>query len=280
MIKKKIIFLCLLLSINTMCIGTEQNKKKSKRYTDMYNKTVDFYNSFFIPNSILAGNIENTKKSFTSIALASLNKKELRILRNMFYAKYGKIFSSKDLSDYYENFFDWYEPEYQNVDEKFDMVEIENIKKIELFEKGYSISKNILKDDYIGTWIDFNSDDYTGTLQRYIIRSDNTITYYCSDGKDNFESFYGYEGTYTIENGFLIIQIKKILYHDFSYLYSQYSDINGYSFSDIEDMYFTPSKPIELRFPLSDSEFDKHGENCFKIGFEEYYFNYFPNSYK
>lgn len=280
MMKKIIIFLSMILSINTICFGIEQTKKKSKHYTDMYNKTSDFYNSFFIPKSILAGNIENTKKSFTSISLALLNKQELRILRNMFYAKYGKIFSSKDLSDYFENFFDWYEPEYQNVEDKLDKIEIENIKKIELFEKGYSIPENILKDDYIGTWIDFNSYDYTGTLQRYIIRNDNTITYYCSDGRDNFESFYGYDGIYTIENGFLIIQIKKILYHDFSYIYSQYSAINGYSFSDIEDMYFTPSKPIELRFPISDFKVDKHGEKYFMIGFEEYYFNYFPNANK
>lgn len=65
--------------------------------------------------------------------LLYLSKEELRILRNTVYAKYGYKFQSKDLSEHF-NRFTWYEPQYDNVDEKiteYDMKIIEIIRKVE-----------------------------------------------------------------------------------------------------------------------------------------------------
>jgi len=89
--------------------------------------------------------------------LLYLSKEELRILRNTIYAKYGYVFQSKDLSEHFNRFI-WYEPQYNNVDEKlteYDMNIVEIIRKVEngqiktniqgILELFYTKSKNIDK---------------------------------------------------------------------------------------------------------------------------------------
>ena len=46
--------------------------------------------------------------------LSSLTKKQLRIQRNLIFARYGYKFKSKDLSEYFSKF-DWYNPLYNDV---------------------------------------------------------------------------------------------------------------------------------------------------------------------
>jgi hypothetical protein len=62
-----------------------------------------------------------------------LAKEELRILRNTFFAKYGYIFQSKELSEHF-NRFAWYKPQYNNVDGRLsdnDRKIIEMIREVE-----------------------------------------------------------------------------------------------------------------------------------------------------
>lgn len=65
--------------------------------------------------------------------LKKLNKSELRIKRNEFFARHGYTFKSSDLSEYFSKF-DWYKPEYDDVNERltaFDIYNITLIKQIE-----------------------------------------------------------------------------------------------------------------------------------------------------
>jgi hypothetical protein len=66
--------------------------------------------------------------------LVDFDKKELRLMRNEVFARYGYKFKSKDLYDhfYYNG---WYEPKRENVDQFLSNLEKENIKLIEGLEK-------------------------------------------------------------------------------------------------------------------------------------------------
>ena len=139
--------------------GEEYNKNKiaklSKQrelvYNELYNslnneinKIIDNqYNILLIDNkNIITNEIENTIIYNGDISLfdkinefnfLNLKNEELRILRNTIYAKYGYIFQSNDLSEHFNRFI-WYNPQYNNVDEKlteYDWFIIEIIRKIE-----------------------------------------------------------------------------------------------------------------------------------------------------
>jgi len=69
------------------------------------------------------------------------NKMELRLMRNEYYARYGYIFKSQDLREYFEGQ-KWYQPLYENVDDKLTEKDKKNIMLILEFE-------NHVEKDYI-----------------------------------------------------------------------------------------------------------------------------------
>lgn len=58
---------------------------------------------------------------------------ELRIMRNEIFARYGYIFESEDLAEYFDTKI-WYNPKYPNVDDKLTEVDKANIKRFLKFE--------------------------------------------------------------------------------------------------------------------------------------------------
>jgi len=66
-------------------------------------------------------------------ALKGKSASELRIMRNEIFAKYGYIFNSQDLSEYFKSKF-WYKPTKSNVDDKLTDIDKSNIKQILKFE--------------------------------------------------------------------------------------------------------------------------------------------------
>lgn len=91
-----------------------------------------------VSENIKSGNLELIDVVLKDTDLASLSKSELRILRNMIYAKHGYKFKSQDLFDFFSKF-EWYKPRYSNVDAMLSVVDLENIKLIQRYE-------NIVKD--------------------------------------------------------------------------------------------------------------------------------------
>ena len=53
---------------------------------------------------------EECKRRLREYYLPSLNKSQLRILRNTIYAYYGYLFASKDLRVFFNNRMKWYKP--------------------------------------------------------------------------------------------------------------------------------------------------------------------------
>jgi len=62
---------------------------------------------------------------------------ELRIIRNEIFARYGYIFESKDLNNYFLEF-EWYEPRFDNVTAFLNEIERKNINIIKDLEKSAS----------------------------------------------------------------------------------------------------------------------------------------------
>ena len=74
-----------------------------------------------------------TKKELKK--LEKLNKVELRILRNYYFARHGKIFKSEDLTEYFNNNLPNYDPKSKDVTEKLTEVEKFLVKYILELEK-------------------------------------------------------------------------------------------------------------------------------------------------
>jgi hypothetical protein len=82
-------------------------------------------------------------------SLFEMDRNELRVLRNAFYAKYGYKFSSKDLQEYF-NQFAWYNGTKENVDSELSDAEKRYIDIIRRIESNYPQSLN---KDIVGFWI-------------------------------------------------------------------------------------------------------------------------------
>ncbi len=68
-------------------------------------------------------------------ALNELSKENLRIYRNLIFAKYGYKFKSKDLQDYFLKF-TWYKPKYDNADQFVNENDKEILSIIQRYEKS------------------------------------------------------------------------------------------------------------------------------------------------
>ncbi len=74
-----------------------------------------------------------SEKLLTPEELKEYTKKELNLMKNEIYARYGYRFKSRPLSDYF-NKQKWYRPQKNNVDRYFSHFELENIKLIKQIE--------------------------------------------------------------------------------------------------------------------------------------------------
>jgi len=87
----------------------------------------------------------------------TLNKNELRLLRNTIYAENGFIFNSSDLQKHFSKF-SWYKGTKKNVDAILLGDEKRDIETIKAIEDNYpDLPNNPLMRDLIGTWVYFNN---------------------------------------------------------------------------------------------------------------------------
>lgn len=86
-------------------------------------------------NSGLSGRFpEASLRQLTSDDLKFLSKYDLKIMRNEIYARYGYIFQTDDMKNYF-NAQNWYSPRYNDVNSCLTKTEKTNIDLIKYFEK-------------------------------------------------------------------------------------------------------------------------------------------------
>ena len=73
------------------------------------------------------------QQTIPDFVLAGKSARELRLMRNEIFARYGYIFNSPDLADYFKSQ-RWYEPTYSNVDDQLTDIDKSNIERILTFE--------------------------------------------------------------------------------------------------------------------------------------------------
>ncbi len=74
-----------------------------------------------------------SERDLTYDDIAGLSKQELRIMRNEIYARYGYIFKSKDLREYFSDQ-PWYSPISRDVSNKLTEIEVRNVEFIKKHE--------------------------------------------------------------------------------------------------------------------------------------------------
>jgi hypothetical protein len=89
----------------------------------------------------LAQKITPEQVILTQHYLWGMNLEELRILRNEYFAKYGMIFKSKDLTDYFSKYY-WYKPQFQSIDNFLTEIDKKNIQLISQYEEKLKGSFN------------------------------------------------------------------------------------------------------------------------------------------
>lgn len=79
---------------------------------------------------------EASARLLTEAELAGRSKKDLRLMRNEIYARYGYIFKVGGDMDLHFTEQDWYRPVYREVEQWFTKIEKHNIRSIQKAEKG------------------------------------------------------------------------------------------------------------------------------------------------
>ena len=133
---KKILFVITIILL-TMSLFSEDMSKK-------YDNAVSVIDETLRAKRIVFGNIQYLDAPLSDLSLALLTKQELWVLRTTIFARYGYIFNSNILTDVFSEY-DWYEPEYKNVDAfltETDKINIEHIKKYENIERDEYLTKN------------------------------------------------------------------------------------------------------------------------------------------
>jgi len=192
--------------------------------------------------------------------LAVLTPAELRILRNTVFASKGMIFQSDDLTAHFSRF-DWYRPENRNVDDRLSNSEREIISRIQAFE-NLRADRNVSKSDLVGIW--HGLEPVAAAFRNIIeIRDDNTIEFGYNEMHPKVAIVS--KGTYSIENGFLVVFITEQTLYFGGYFHSGYASlIGGMNGARLGTLIF--DEPVGMVFPIVNAGVVGHHDNVRQIG--------------
>lgn len=211
------------------------------------------------------GDISAIEKPYLNdLQLGALSKTELKLFRNMFYAKKGYQFSDEELEKYFRQF-DWYKPITKNV--AFTDLEQAAINKIKIFE-----SESTVKYDYQNrdiTWEEwYGGADQRGSLLK--LNRDKTFIYKPAETLNRLKYLYG---KWSISNNKIVLSVEseKVLFGGYIAEHPNTPYIDKATVGVI-----TFEKPIKITLPLNESEVYKQynfnwGEKWIKIGSADYY---------
>jgi len=219
-----------------------------------YNSSKNTFSDIFVNNSlkILLGDVDLLNSKLDIFSLAQMDNKNIKFIRNMIYAKYGYIFTSQELSEYF-NRFNWYEPKYSDVDSFLTNIDKYNIQLLQMFETRNEKLPNIIWDNPVGVWNDDPPVIRDAWADRFIILPHNIMEYHESQMLD-FKMFLGMTGSYIIKGNVLIYSVTKVYYVYFipdvfsiqqnSHLWMSTNGVNK----------IILEKPIIFKFPISNIE--------------------------
>jgi hypothetical protein len=176
--------------------------------------------------------------------LAVLSKEKLRLLRNAIYARRGLIFKSGDLTMLFSRF-DWYKPQYANVDDLLTERDKKYIKSIQAYENMVP-NREITAEDLVGTWTGIWPLP-SGPYYDIKVYPDGEIEFGYNSMRSQAVS--PTKGTYRLENGFLVVLITEQRLRLGGYFSEGGS---SFRYVDGDAMYatITYDNPIKAVFPI------------------------------
>ncbi|TGL85793.1 YARHG domain-containing protein [Leptospira congkakensis] len=219
------------------------------------------------------GDLSLSNHYISDLHLASLNKEQLKILRNFYFAKYGYIFKSSDLANYFTKF-NWYSPKIADQDKiikKFNKKESDSVNRINFFEKK-SNEKPLTDIGYlIGKW-HFGETVGSGYSERFIFRKDKKFTFFPSEGID-LPKFAYLSGKFEISNGILKLSVNRIKEYIHSESYVLADGGNHTCFWEKEELGNERQLeyPLVLNFPVYLSDYTDDSVKVLQIGSKLFY---------
>ena len=244
----KKVFTLVLMLIFSFPVISQENESITEYYNNSLNELIPTK-----AKKIILGNIDLLSETISDFDLAILSNSDLRILRNMIYAKYGNIFSSSDLTNYYSNFA-WYKPSKKVKDSDLTEEELKLIERIKIFETRDENKKNVNLKSMEGIWQDyFIMAD--GWSNRFVFYSDNKLDFLYSQMR-YIPLAKEMIGTYEIKGNVLIFKVKEIIYNSYT---PKYDTIGFWDIWEIPDNRNTVTfkNPLEFKFPIKNFELNK-----------------------
>ena len=244
----KKVFTLVLVLIFSFPVISRENESITEYYNNSLNELIPTK-----AKKIILGNIDLLSETISDFDLAILSNSDLRILRNMIYAKYGNIFSSSDLTNYYSNFA-WYKPSKKVKDSDLTEEELKLIERIKIFETRDENKKNVNLKSMEGIWQDyFIMAD--GWSNRFVFYSDNKLDFLYSQMR-YIPLAKEMIGTYEIKGNVLIFKVKEIIYNSYT---PKYDTIGFWDIWEIPDNRNTVTfkNPLEFKFPIKNFELNK-----------------------
>lgn len=244
----KKVFTLVLMQIFSFPVISRENESITEYYNNSLNELIPTK-----AKKIILGNIDLLSETISDFDLAILSNSDLRILRNMIYAKYGNIFSSSDLTNYYSNFA-WYKPSKKVKDSDLTEEELKLIERIKIFETRDENKKNVNLKSMEGIWQDyFIMAD--GWSNRFVFYNDNKLDFLYSQMR-YIPLAKEMIGTYEIKGNVLIFNVKEIIYNSYT---PKYDTIGFYDIWEIPDNRNTVTfkNPLEFKFPIKNFELNK-----------------------
>lgn len=192
------------------------------------------------------GDISAIEKPYLNdLQLGALSKTELKLFRNLFYAKKGYIFSDDELEKYFLQF-DWYHPTTKNV--TFTDSEQAAINKIKIFESDSSIKYAYENQTII--WEQFN---YGADQRGYLLKlnKDKSFVYFPDSGINRLIKI---NGTWSLSNNKIILSVESESVYFGGYIANH---PNTPYIDKATTGVITFEKPIKITLPLNKTDVDK-----------------------
>lgn len=168
-----------------------------------------FAQEFNESKRILTGDLSLISEDLSDLALASLENSELRLLRNMIYAKYGHTFDSEDLSAFYSKF-DWYKAQKKISDSRLNANERKLVQRLLIFETRNESEPSLnFGNEIIGVW-HVSAIMPDTWLDRFVIGTDKKMEFLVSYFEKNPE-ISEYLGHYSIKGNTLFFYVDTLV---------------------------------------------------------------------
>lgn len=166
-----------------------------------------FAQKFDESERLVKGDIILLENYISDLALAKMDNSELRILRNMIYAKHGHLFKSADLTNFFSKF-EWYRPHRKVNESEFSKNEKKLLERIKVYEtRNEDIQSFIFGKEIIGLWhaTPVMPDTW---CDRFLIYPENRIEFLISNFIEDAEVIE-YLGNYEIKGNVLVFFVTR-----------------------------------------------------------------------